>query len=58
MIQLRRLAEDETGVTAIEYGVIGAAISIMLVAVLPLLSTPFRTLLDNLNAALIEANGW
>ncbi len=36
---MKKFLKDESGVTAIEYGLIAAAMGIMLVAVMPTLST-------------------
>jgi pilus assembly protein Flp/PilA len=53
MNSLRPFVEDESGVTAIEYGLIAAAIGLMLVTMMPFLREPLATIfagiLDGVN---------
>ena len=54
MNKLMRFVKDESGATAIEYGLIAAAIGLMLLVVMPLLATAlsgvFQQLIAGLNA--------
>jgi len=54
MNKLMRFVKDESGATAIEYGLIAAAIGLMLVLVMPLLATAlsgvFTAITNELNA--------
>jgi pilus assembly protein Flp/PilA len=55
MNKLARLLKDESGVTAIEYGLIAAAIGLVLVAIMPTIGTAlngiFTKVADALNAS-------
>ena len=42
MNKLMRFVKDESGVTAIEYGLIAAAIGLMLVVAMPIISTQLQ----------------
>jgi pilus assembly protein Flp/PilA len=46
---IARFLKDESGATAIEYGLIAAAIGLMLVAVLPALRTALTTVYEGLS---------
>ena len=39
---MKKFINDESGATAIEYGLIAAAMGLMLVIVMPILATAFR----------------
>ena len=47
-----RFMIDESGATAIEYGLIAAAMGLMLVAVMPILATAVSTLFGTLSTGL------
>jgi pilus assembly protein Flp/PilA len=47
-----RFVKDESGATAIEYGLIAAAIGLMLVAVLPALRAALSTVFTNITTGL------
>jgi pilus assembly protein Flp/PilA len=49
MNTLMRFVKDESGATAIEYGLIAAAIGLMLVAVLPALRTALTNVYTGLS---------
>ncbi|MEM7022393.1 MAG: Flp family type IVb pilin [Pseudomonadota bacterium] len=55
MSTIRRFLRDESGATAIEYGLIAALVSVVIIAVLGALgtnlNTTFRTVADNLGSA-------
>lgn len=48
MTKLVRFVKDESGATAIEYGLIAAAMGLALVAVMPLLANAITTVFTNL----------
>jgi pilus assembly protein Flp/PilA len=48
MTKLVRFVKDESGATAIEYGLIAAAMGLALVAVMPLLATAIRDVFTSL----------
>ena len=50
MDKFRHFATDESAVTAIEYGIIAAAIGLMLVAVMPVVQGPLAAIFDAINA--------
>jgi pilus assembly protein Flp/PilA len=52
MTKLVRFVKDESGATAIEYGLIAAAIGLMLVVAMPLLATALRTVFSSITGAL------
>jgi len=52
MNNLVRLLKDESGVTAIEYGLIAAFIAVVLIAVLPGLSTNLSSVFTRISTAL------
>jgi pilus assembly protein Flp/PilA len=54
---MTKFLKDESGATAIEYGLIAAAIGLMLIAVMPLLSTQLKATFDKITAALTTFNG-
>jgi pilus assembly protein Flp/PilA len=52
MNKLVRFVKDESGATAIEYGLIAAAIGLMLVVAMPLLATALRAVFSSITGAL------
>ena len=52
MTKLVRFAKDESGATAIEYGLIAAAIGLMLVVAMPLLATALKAVFSSITGAL------
>jgi pilus assembly protein Flp/PilA len=58
MNKLMRFVKDESGVTAIEYGLIAAAIGLMLVVVMPLLATSLSGVFGRIGEALDTAAAW
>jgi pilus assembly protein Flp/PilA len=52
-----RFVKDESGATAIEYGLIAAAIGLMLVVAMPLLSSALQTVFSSITGALNNASG-
>jgi pilus assembly protein Flp/PilA len=57
MNKLMRFVKDESGATAIEYGLIAAAIGLMLVVVMPLLATALSGVFGQISDALDTAGG-
>ena len=57
MNKLVRFVKDESGATAIEYGLIAAAIGLMLVVAMPLLSSALQTVFSSITGALNSASG-
>jgi len=53
---LTRFAKDESGATAIEYGLIAALISVAIVGVLPFVGTALTNTFTSIRTAL-EGNG-
>ena len=53
----RRFLRDDTGATAIEYGLIAALIAVGMLAVLPSLSTALNSTFTNISTHLTSANG-
>ena len=55
MSTFRRFVQDDSGATAIEYGLIAALVSVAIIAMLSLLGTnlnaTFKTVADNLSQA-------
>jgi pilus assembly protein Flp/PilA len=55
MSTMRKFLKDESGATAIEYGLIAALVSVAIIAMLSLLGTSlnatFKTVADNLSSA-------
>lgn len=51
-----RLLKDESGATAIEYGLIAALISVMIIAGATAVGSQLDTLFTNISADLEEAN--
>lgn len=58
MNKLMRFVKDESGVTAIEYGLIAAAIGLMLVAVMPTLSGQLSNVFGSIGSGLTTAATW
>ena len=52
LLSLRRLIENEEGVTAIEYGLIAAGIALAIVAVVNGLGTKLNTKFTSINSSL------
>jgi pilus assembly protein Flp/PilA len=52
MNKLMRFVKDESGVTAIEYGLIAAATGLVLVATMPTLKTKLQGVFDSINSGL------
>jgi pilus assembly protein Flp/PilA len=52
MNKLVRFVKDESGATAIEYGLIAAAIGLMLVVAMPLLATALSGIFGRITSAL------
>jgi pilus assembly protein Flp/PilA len=57
MDKLVRLHKDESGVTAIEYGLIAAFIALVLVTVLPGLSTNLNNVFTRVSTGLAGSGG-
>jgi pilus assembly protein Flp/PilA len=51
-----RFVKDETGVTALEYGMIAALISLAIVTALGTIGTQLNTTFTNIGTALTNAN--
>ncbi|WP_119273141.1 Flp family type IVb pilin [Taklimakanibacter deserti] len=58
MTKLVRFVKDESGVTAIEYGLIAAAMGIMLVMALPTLSGAIKGVFTKIGTDMGTATGW
>jgi pilus assembly protein Flp/PilA len=52
---MKKFFNDESGATAIEYGLIAAAIGLMLVAAAPILASKISALFDKLGAGMENA---
>jgi pilus assembly protein Flp/PilA len=57
MNKIARFVKDESGATAIEYGLIAAAIGLMLIAVLPSLKSQLSTTFTSVTNGLSTFNG-
>ena len=57
MNKIARFVKDESGATAIEYGLIAAAIGLMLIAVLPALKGALSSTFTNVTSGLSSFNG-
>ena len=57
MNKIARFVKDESGATAIEYGLIAAAIGLMLIAVLPSLKSALSTTFNSVPSGLNSFNG-
>ncbi len=55
MNKLMRFVKDESGVTAIEYGLIAAATGLVLVATMPALKTALSGIFTQINTGLAPA---
>jgi len=53
---LARFVKDESGATAIEYGLIAGLISIAIVTILPVLGNNLEQIFSKINNALAAAN--
>ncbi len=49
---MKKFFKDESGATAIEYGLIAAAVGLMLVVAAPILATAISTLFGELSAGM------
>lgn len=58
MNKLVRFVKDESGVTAIEYGLIAAAIGLMLVVAMPTLKTALSGVFTAIGGGLNTAAAW
>ena len=54
---LKRFAQDESGATAIEYGLIAALIAVALISILGTLSTSLKGTFTKVSTSLNTANG-
>ena len=54
---LNRFAQDESGATAIEYGLIAALIAVALISILGTLSTSLKATFTKVSTSLNTANG-
>ena len=54
---LARFAKDESGATAIEYGLIAALLSVVIITVLTSIGTELTKAYGKVNTALAGANG-
>ncbi len=52
---LKRFAKDESGATAIEYGLIAAGISVAIIAVVNSLGSQLKTTFSNVSSSLANA---
>ena len=52
-----RFAQDESGATAIEYGLIAALISVVIIAAVTLLGTNLTTVFNNIANTLVAPAG-
>lgn len=52
MNNFKRFVKDESGVTAIEYGLIAAAVGLVLVATMPAISTGLTTVFTSISGSL------
>lgn len=53
---LQRLRNDESGVTAIEYGLIAALVAVVIIAAVTLVGTQLDATFDKIGTALTTAN--
>ncbi|HEV2557616.1 MAG TPA: Flp family type IVb pilin [Microvirga sp.] len=53
---LNRFRKDESGATAIEYGLIAALIAVMIIAALQVIGPQVRTAFERVGTALTNAN--
>ena len=58
MNKISRFVKDESGATAIEYGLIAAAIGLMLVVTMPLVSTALKGVFGKITSSLNTASAW
>ncbi len=54
---LKKIRKDESGATAIEYGLIAALVSVAAIAALGTMGTSLRTMFETVSAALAKAVG-
>ena len=55
MKMLRAFLADESGATAIEYGLIAASISVVIIAAVKLVGTDLKAVFTTISAALVPA---
>lgn len=55
MMKVTRFLKDESGATAIEYGLIAAFIAIAMITALPIISTELTDTFDRIAQALVSA---
>jgi pilus assembly protein Flp/PilA len=55
MTTLKRFVKDESGATAIEYGLIAAGISVAIIAVVNALGTQLKTTFSSVSSSLANA---
>jgi pilus assembly protein Flp/PilA len=53
---MKKFLKDESGATAIEYGLIAAALGLMLIAIMPLLSSQLLTTFSKITTGLSGFN--
>jgi pilus assembly protein Flp/PilA len=53
---MKKFLKDESGATAIEYGLIAAALGLMLIAIMPLLSSQLNTTFSKITSGLTTFN--
>lgn len=53
---MKKFLKDESGATAIEYGLIAAALGLMLIAIMPLLSSQLLTTFSKITTGLSDFN--
>ncbi len=58
MNKFERFIKDEEGVTAIEYGLIAAAIGLMLVVAMPTVSSKLKGVFNVIGSNLETAQSW
>jgi pilus assembly protein Flp/PilA len=58
MNKISRFVKDESGATAIEYGLIAAAIGLMLVVTMPLVSSALKGVFGKITSSLNTAAAW
>jgi pilus assembly protein Flp/PilA len=53
---MKKFLKDESGATAIEYGLIAAALGLMLIALMPLLSSQLASTFSKITTGLSDFN--
>jgi pilus assembly protein Flp/PilA len=54
---MKNFLMDESGATAIEYGLIAAAIGLMLIVIMPTVSASLKNTFTKVNSGLVNFNG-